>query len=213
MKKFLFSIAMMAMALTASAQQELTVTAEASEVDGGESTLVINLANTESFVGWQAYLDLPKGITVNYEIEQEEDEETGEINDIYYYDLTLSKRHSRAFTSSGKPTETGIMIVVFNLNQSAVKENEGELCTINLQVSSEYDGTSPITIRDFAVSAKDGAQTNAEGVVEVIPGVSTGINAVNFDDADAVIYNVAGQKVNKAAKGLYIKNGKKVVVK
>jgi hypothetical protein len=28
-----------------------------------------------------------------------------------------------------------------------------------------------------------------------------------------VIYNIAGQRVNKAQKGIYIQNGKKVLVK
>ena len=44
----------------------------------------------------------------------------------------------------------------------------------------------------------------------------TGINNLNVDDdlnKNEVIYNLAGQRVQKAVKGLYIKNGRKVVVK
>ena len=44
----------------------------------------------------------------------------------------------------------------------------------------------------------------------------TGINNLNVDDdlnKNEVIYNLAGQRVQKAVKGLYIKNGKKVVIK
>ena len=211
MKKFLFTVAMMVMAITANAQQVVNLTAEASEVKDGSSELVMSVTNTESFVGWQVYIDLPEGIIVNYEIEQEEDDKTGEKVDIYYYDLTLSKRHSRAFTTNGKPTETGLMVVCFNLSQSSVKENEGELCTFNLQVSDSYDMTSPIVLKDFAVSAKDGVQTGFSGTVEVVPVVGTGINAINTDNANESVYNLKGQRVEKAGKGLYIQNGKKVV--
>ena len=42
---------------------------------------------------------------------------------------------------------------------------------------------------------------------------ATGINNVESTKADAAIYNVAGQRVNKAVKGVYIQNGKKFVVK
>ena len=41
----------------------------------------------------------------------------------------------------------------------------------------------------------------------------TGINSVKALDSNAPIYNVAGQRVSKAEKGVYIQNGKKVAVK
>ena len=48
-----------------------------------------------------------------------------------------------------------------------------------------------------------------------IDGVSTSISEINgaVKDENAVIYNIAGQRVNKAQKGVYIVNGKKVLVK
>ena len=42
---------------------------------------------------------------------------------------------------------------------------------------------------------------------------ATGIASIIENGKDAVIYNIAGQRVQKAQKGLYIVNGKKVVVK
>lgn len=50
--------------------------------------------------------------------------------------------------------------------------------------------------------------------VEITESTGTGINTINASNADNAIYTLQGVKVNgKAAKGLYIKNGKKVVVK
>lgn len=41
----------------------------------------------------------------------------------------------------------------------------------------------------------------------------TGINSINANDNNAPVYNLAGQRVSKAQKGVYIQNGKKVAVK
>ena len=47
-----------------------------------------------------------------------------------------------------------------------------------------------------------------------IDGVATAIEGINADDNnDATIFNLAGQRVQKAQKGIYIVNGKKVLVK
>ena len=44
--------------------------------------------------------------------------------------------------------------------------------------------------------------------------IITAINTIEADKAqDGVIYNLAGQKVDKSYKGLVIKNGKKVINK
>ena len=49
----------------------------------------------------------------------------------------------------------------------------------------------------------------------LIDGVATSISEINGDnnDAAAKIFNLAGQRVQKAQKGIYIVNGKKVVIK
>lgn len=48
----------------------------------------------------------------------------------------------------------------------------------------------------------------------VVPGSSTGISNITTSEADnAPAYNLAGQKVNAAYKGIVIKNGKKMIKK
>jgi hypothetical protein len=46
---------------------------------------------------------------------------------------------------------------------------------------------------------------------EFIPFGTTGVNAITAQESDNVIFNVAGQRVAKTQKGLYISNGKKIV--
>jgi hypothetical protein len=41
----------------------------------------------------------------------------------------------------------------------------------------------------------------------------TRINSLNSESQQGTIYNMNGQKVNKAKKGLFIINGKKTVIK
>lgn len=50
--------------------------------------------------------------------------------------------------------------------------------------------------------------------IRFVPAGSTGINDVNVNDTkkETVIYNLQGMRVNNAVKGIYIINGKKVVV-
>ena len=49
---------------------------------------------------------------------------------------------------------------------------------------------------------------------EVVINVGgTGIHSINAADSNAPIYNVAGQRVSKAQKGVFIQNGKKIAVK
>lgn len=56
--------------------------------------------------------------------------------------------------------------------------------------------------------------TASEAKLNFIGGEATGINGVNAAEAaDGAIYNLAGQKVNAAYKGIVIKNGKKFLVK
>ena len=92
------------------------------------------------------------------------------------------------------------------------------------------DAEATITITPVAGSSinvkVDGndIQVNTEGnyvftvnkatTVVITKSTGTGINSINAENADNAIYTLQGVKVNgKAAKGLYIKNGKKVVVK
>ena len=59
--------------------------------------------------------------------------------------------------------------------------------------------------------------TTSEGVKEFLAfdfgGIVTGIDNVNISESNTIIFNPAGQRLNKMQKGINIVNGKKVVVK
>jgi hypothetical protein len=75
-----------------------------------------------------------------------------------------------------------------------------------------YKSAGATSIKAFRayIDNKSGAQE----VKLFIDGLETAISEINADATEnGVIYNIAGQRVNKAQKGIYIVNGKKVAVK
>ena len=98
----------------------------------------------------------------------------------------------------------------------------GTFAAFGEETAAVYDGGNitfnttadlpKITIRldltGFDFATKQGAKFT------ISAASSTGINAVKADALkDAQIYTISGQRVDKAQKGLYIVNGKKVVIK
>ncbi len=73
------------------------------------------------------------------------------------------------------------------------------------------DDTNAINALSAYLSNANGAET----VTFEVNNPSTGINAVQRSESSAlsVIYNLAGQRVQNATKGIYVVNGKKVVIK
>ena len=76
-----------------------------------------------------------------------------------------------------------------------------------------YKSTGATTIKAFRAYLQ--AKTAGATVKMFIDGENVdAIDAINGEAAEqGAIYNIAGQRVNKAQKGIYIVNGKKVVVK
>lgn len=79
---------------------------------------------------------------------------------------------------------------------------EGKTYTIKAIVSGTRDGEGTITV----LSCEE--ETEEPGIVTAVEGVNA-----NKLDANAPIYNLQGQLVDKNAKGILIQNGKKVLVK
>ncbi len=79
--------------------------------------------------------------------------------------------------------------------------------TANESAANRAESTVEYTIR--AINAMGGL-----GNVKTV-SVITGINKINADiiDGNAVVYDLQGRRVNNATKGVFIVNGKKVIVK
>ena len=115
-------------------------------------------------------------------------------------DFTFSKEEYQAgkFNYYANDGEQKIMIYdKFNKVGGVAELTEGEKYTVTGLYGAIFKGTPEIL------------PTQA-----VVPGSSTGISNITTSEADkAPAYNLAGQKVNAAYKGIVIKNGKKMIKK
>ncbi len=86
-----------------------------------------------------------------------------------------------------------------------IVKNDGKLASV-----VKAHGTNISPFRAYFTGIPEGASAK----LNFIDGEATGINGVNAEAAaDGAIYNLAGQKVSAAYKGIVIKNGKKYLMK
>lgn len=199
MKKFLFSIAALLMAFTANAQ-EMKVTLGDLVIEDGVGMLEISLDYPEIIAGWQMYIEAPEGL----------DPLDCELPSDRYPQTKLKKfYHSVTFTS----TAEGTLVLCYSTEakdgNNLISGTSGVIGTI-LFDAEKYTGKAEdavITIKKFAVSLPDATQINYPE--DITTGIEFITNANTFENG--AIYNLKGQRVEKAGKGLYIVNGKKVV--
>lgn len=211
MKKMKMIILCALLAIVGSATaQTVKMTVENVVIEtGGTADMTVSLETAMTIAGWQMYLYLPEGITLAYE------EEDGER----YYDnaITLSSRHKRGHSCSiTETTDGGWLILCYDPSKpTEIKDTNGVLATITLQATDDYYGSNVATIKEVAVSESDNTQTYMEGEVTfLIAEASTvSIRSVCGNDANAPIYNLNGQRLNKHNRGINIVNGQKVVKK
>ena len=91
---------------------------------------------------------------------------------------------------------------------------DGNVLTVELESGIYEEGTYTIVLPGFLIiSAADGTQFGGLTSTFTVDGTLNGIGNVNAEDGKQVIYDVNGRRVKNAVKGVYIINGKKVLVK
>ena len=206
--KALLVSALLVLAGTVSAQS-FSITFADVNVENGAGKLVASMTKDMTVAGWQMYLYLPEGVEIAQVYDEDEEE--------YVADITLSSTfHKAKHSCSVKKTADGAMLLICSGGTETValkSATEGELCTIGLTVADGVTSQA-VAVKNVAVSDDQGVQSNqADTTFQLIIG-STGIVNIENDAVNSgVFYNLAGQKVSNAQKGVLIQNGKKVVVK
>ena len=206
--KALLVSALLVLAGTVSAQS-FSITFADVNVENGAGKLVASMTKDMTVAGWQMYLYLPEGVEIAQVFDEDEEE--------YVADITLSSTfHKAKHSCSVKKTADGAMMLICSGGTETValkSATEGELCTIGLTVADGVTSQA-VAVKNVAVSDDQGVQSNqADTTYQLIIG-STGIVNIENDAVNGgVFYNLAGQKVSNAQKGVLIQNGKKVVVK
>ena len=206
--KALLVSALLVLAGTVSAQS-FSITFADVNVENGAGKLVASMTKDMTVAGWQMYLYLPEGVEIAQVYDEDEEE--------YVADITLSSTfHKAKHSCSVKKTADNAMMLICSGGTETValkSATEGELCTIGLTVADGVTSQA-VAVKNVAVSDDQGVQSNqADTTFQLIVG-STGIVNIENDAVNGgVFYNLAGQKVSNAQKGVLIQNGKKVVVK
>jgi len=156
----------------------------------------------------------------NQEMDEDEYEaRLEEIDGFSYTDLFEVKKTGSTYSlgtiadAASYKNESGEMVF------TAFKGNDGALLKCPISVSADVeDGVYELQLQEVLVGEPDGLivrniASEETAIIKVTVGDGTGINSINADDVNAPVYNVAGQRVSKTQKGVYIQNGKKVAVK
>jgi hypothetical protein len=233
MKKFYMTIVALLCGVAAMAQdKEVYLYASDVSVPAGEETeteIILNLKNTENVRAIQFKFDeFPEGMEASIDeyslvmVEARLDLDAARLaqkkpkwNYAQLFEFKCLPDGTVIYGSktSGYTDESGWHSVCF-------LGNDGPVLSIPLTVSESVAANVYKVPCTFSCSsATPDADTvpqsigTKEGGEVVINVGGTGIHSINAADSNAPIYNVAGQRVSKAQKGIFIQNGKKVAVK
>lgn len=191
-------VALMALATAGNAQQ-LSVSEVKAEA-GAQSEITVNLTGATDKTALQYNISLPAGLALA--------ESTGD------YGIKLGTA-TKGHTLSVNPLASGdLLIVLYSMNQDTFAD--GTLMTIPVVASSENSTTSG-TLNTIRTATADAVSSECADVA--FGATVTGINGVEAETniKNKGVYSISGVKVGDSVegltKGIYIVNGKKIVVK
>lgn len=120
----------------------------------------------------------------------------------------LLKSSAAGTTPTGNKLQAGQGYEVSGDNKYVLTKHSGQVVFAEVNIVGAIVGT------EYAYLDLSGS--NARGRLSIrLNGESTGISTIQNDERnlDGIIYNLRGQRVENPTKGLYIINGKKVVIK
>ena len=176
-----------------------------------EADMVVSIdyeAGDEKVGCWQFEIVFPEGIAPIYDADEEE--WLGEVSTD-----TNTKRLAKGGLNITKKADGNYLVLGFDTkgNQEMVSTH-GTLCTIKISGSSEIQGTGKIV--NSALSNLNDQSINKGNLADFEFGINQeveGINDLQVAESNAPAYNLQGVRVNSAAKGLIIRDGKKMIVK
>ena len=205
MRKFLFTVVAMMATITVSAQLTANPTTLVIKT-GVAKDVVFSLATEVEITLYEFYVQCPTGIEIPTRINEDEEEELS-------IDMVGSRHKSTHSITSGEVEgKKGLYLISVGSNKNAtLKELSGEVLKVTFKATGEI-GKDPIVIKDAIAGTPDENQIQLPGFnISIDP---TAINSIKAEETkNGVIYNVSGQRVSKATKGVYVIDGKKYTVK
>ncbi len=182
------------------------------EKDGTEIYLSFQMKNSAEIRGFQFDMYLPAGM------EPVLLEEDGE--EYYDYGLTAArlKRNDNHTLSYSVQDDGAYRFLCGSMGDFTFKGNSGEVAFFLMSVKGMEDGNYPIILKNMKLTETDISVSYEVSEVETtltLVGTSVGVKSLNTENLDnSPVYDLQGRKVaNTSKKGLYIKNGKKEIVR
>lgn len=174
---------------------------------GETATLPVNLENRGKYCSFQFDILLPKGITVDSTVNQ-----SGKVR--YSASLVTSRCVDHSLTSN-LIRGNRYRVIVFSLSNTDVEGANGPVVNIKLKAEKDAaEGDYTLKMERVVLATADEKEyypADSESTVTV--SANTGVNSISIDPSSVKVYDLQGRKVNKPTQGVYIVNGKKVVIK
>lgn len=177
---------------------------------GQQGEFYVALENATDMYAFQFNLTLPEGIS----LVKDEDEEA--------YGVYVKGRTAKAGTFTFTKQDNGSwLIVYFNAaideetkEPVPIKGNSGNVMKVFVKAASTFTGTATATLSDAKITDKTTIPQQVENVTfNITSTVADGIKSIEAAGEDAPVYTLGGQRVEQPKKGIYVKDGRKVVVK
>lgn len=210
MKKFYMTMVAMLCGVAAMAQIGSLSCGNVIATAGGDPAyleVMLEAEDVAAVSGIQFYFSLPEGVTIAQVYD--EDEEAW-LDDVTF---PIAKK---AHQVGMKKTADGYMVYLGGDKAQTFKATTNPVAKIGISVAASVaKGTYDIKFNKAALSDKSDPIQSFEvaDFTAQLEVQGTGINEIKALDNNAPVYNLAGQRVSKTQKGVYVQSGKKVAVK
>lgn len=200
MRKIFILFAVLAFAMTAKAQAPALM---AASFDKETDIITVELDNGETTItSFKFIFRLPEGVTIKTVYDEDEEEDVQQI-------LKVSKRvpKNKVWNIQATTGDKAGATMLTCYDGSAVKNSADTKAIVTIQIAGKGAGLVQFTEAQVVM---DGVETN---LADFNCEVATAINSIKAEETKSgAIYNVSGQRVSKATKGVYVIDGKKYTV-
>ena len=207
MRKIFILFAVLAFAMTAKAQAPALMSAS---FDRETDIITVELDNGETTItSFKFIFRLPEGVIVNVKKVWDEDEEADvDVMQVLKVGKRIPGSINKTFSVMETTGDKAGAYQVVCYGGDAIKNREDTKAIVTIQIAGKGAGLVEFTEAQVMM---DGVETN---LADFNCEVATAIKSIKAEETKSgAIYNVNGQRVSKATKGVYVIDGKKYTVK
>ena len=199
--------------MSAFADNVISITPSPVQVSpGDEVTLEIEFDNTNGLCkGFQMDLKMPEGFEIATKEQYDEDEEEYVTVTMVEKGTLLKSGHTIQYSE----LEPGsYRFICVDMGNATLRSKAGTVMALTFVAdknlsAGEFDGL----VSAIEFNTKDDTALKFDDISFKVVIVPTKINGVSADKQMKSVYNISGQQINGAQKGINIVDGKKVMVK